>query len=125
MTNDPLQILKHLKPEQMRIIRSKIDELLPRAGLDTLNLEEELVSNYQLTVTLYQDLINDDEVPANQKAQVVNSCNAMLKTIADLQESVHGTEKVKRLQQVFVATLKQLPNAEEALTIYERLLRGG
>jgi hypothetical protein len=125
VSNSLLSVLNQLTDEQMIVLRDRINTLLPSAGLMSLNLETELVENYKLTVTLYNDIIHDETVPANQKAQVVNSCSSLLKTIAELQESVHGTEQVKKLQNIFVATLKELPNSADALLIYERHLTQG
>lgn len=64
------------------------------------------------------DTLASEDTPASQQAQTVNSCMAVLTGIAKIQNEVHSSESVKRLEAVFISTLKALPNAEDALEIY-------
>ena len=75
---------------------------------------------------MQNDVIDDDDTPANQKAQVANSLSAALVNLVKLQGDVHSSERMKRIESILIDTLKDLPvEAVEAfLANYEQALEG-
>lgn len=121
--DDVLGLLSTLPPAALIAVQEHVNKLAPNKTLLDFNVESELISQYVKAQGLMSDTLNDTEVPANQQAQTVNSCMAVLTGIAKLQNEVYSSERVKRLEAVFISTLKALPNAEDALEIYQTNLR--
>lgn len=92
-------------------------------SLAELNIERELVEQYAKTKELMDEVLFDDETPANQKAQVANSVVTTLGQILKLQEEIQRGETLKLMEQVLVEVLKTLPQTaqEEFFAEYERL----
>lgn len=80
-------------------LRSNIDARLPPLSISQMNLEEELLLQYHAAKALVAKAAGDDTIPTNQKAQVQNSCAAILKTLADAQVAVYSSERVKAIEQ--------------------------
>ena len=64
-------------------LRARIDKMLPQTG--DMNLSHELVLQFQVAKKLQLDAQDDDEIPLNQKAQLINSSAALLKQLAEYQ----------------------------------------
>lgn len=80
-------------------LRAQIDARLPPLSISDTNLEEELVLQYHAAKALVAAAARDVGVPTNQKAQVQNSCAAILKTLADVKTAVYNSERVQAIQQ--------------------------
>lgn len=113
--------LKQFSPDDLIALHTELSRLIKPKTLMDINLEHELILQHGRTTQLIERLLNDDDTPANQKAQLINSCTQVLQQLAKMQNEVFGSEKVKRLEQAFIRTLKQLPNADEALTVYKNI----
>lgn len=134
----------HLKMSKMSNIEDQLEKLLqenapartPRVhcgmpaytsnqpvSLAELNIERELVEQYAKTKELMDEVLFDDETPANQKAQVANSVVTTLGQILKLQEEIQRGETLKLMEQVLIEVLKTLPQTaqEEFFAEYERL----
>lgn len=79
-------------------LRARIGTKLPPLSIAEMNLEEELVIQYYSAKALVAAVAGDDLVPTNQKAQVQNSCAAILKTLADVKVAVFSAERVQAIQ---------------------------
>ncbi len=92
-------------------------------SLAELNIERELVEQYAKTKELMDEVLFDDETPANQKAQVANSVVTTLGQILKLQEEIQRGETLKLMEQVLIEVLKTLPQTsqDEFFAEYERL----
>ncbi len=108
--------------DELESLYNKLSEVLPTKTLLDVNLEHELLLLMRKGQQLLQDVLYDPDVPANQKAQVVNSLASTLEQLTKMQVSVHDSEKIKRVEHVFSKTLKALPVevAEFALAEYKR-----
>lgn len=109
-------------------LRSQIDMRLPTKALTDINLERELVLQLITVQNLQRDVLQEEGVPANQKAQTVNSVAATLASLARLQTEVHTSERLKEIEQILIETLQTLPTeaAEAFLAVYEaKLMRAG
>ena len=105
-------------------LRAQIERSLPVGTLSNVNLERELLLQWQAHQELQNNVITDDEVPANQRAQVANATRGALESLAKWQESVHSSERIKRMETVLIATLSALlPDVTETfLKAYEEEL---
>lgn len=110
-----------LSEEQLLELRAEIDQLLPTKALTDLNMERELVLQLTTVQHLQMAVLRDKSVPANQKAQTVNSVAASLQALAKLQTEVYTSERLKTLEHILIKTLQTLPTAaqEEFLQAYE------
>jgi hypothetical protein len=102
-------------------------ELVARGqtSLKTMNMEEELVLQYRDLRRLQAKVIDDDSVPPNQKAQVANTVGSTQARLADLQNSIYSSERIKKIEAALGKVLDKLPEdaATAFLDHYEGLLR--
>ena len=76
--------------------------------LTDMNLEDELLAQYQAVLDLQTDVINSD-APANQKAQVAGQVTTVLAQIIKMQEDLRRQERLRVMESVLVDTLRTLP----------------
>lgn len=112
--------------QELLDLRARIERRLPARSLKELDLERELTLQFLALQQLQNDVIDDGDTPANQKAQVANSLSAALVNLVKLQGDVHSSERMKRIESILIDTLKDLPvEAVEAfLANYEQALEG-
>lgn len=105
-------------------LRADIDAALPPRALADLDLEEEVLLQFARTKALYDRISEDNTVPANQRAQVANSCTSILDQLIKMQARLYSAERVKSLEQVLIKVLKTLPEATQTdfFERYERAL---
>ena len=101
-------------PTELLQLRARIDEVLPSAELEDINLSEELIRAFQLAKGLLDDAREDDEIPLSQKSATLNSINAILKNLAELQKSLSTVERQQKLERALVAALQQFPGLQDA-----------
>jgi uncharacterized protein (UPF0147 family) len=116
--------LDNLGLAELLDLRAEIDKRLPARSLAEMDLEEEVLLQFARTKSLYDTVVEDENTPANQRAQVANSCTTILQQLMQMQTKLYGAERVKALEQVLVKVLKTLPEAtqQEFFTRYERAL---
>lgn len=104
--------------------RAEIDTFLPSLTIMEMDLEQELLMSYHQTKALIADVIKDDETPANQKAQLVNTCNSILTQITKSQTDLYNSERLKIMEQCLSNALKNAPDnvSEKFFMDYEREL---
>lgn len=100
--------LKALDFPQLVELQQQILALLPSRELRGINLEEELVTQYQLAKFLMASVLSNEGkgIPENQKAQIINSCSAALKAIVELQNGIYGSERLKAIEVAVIAAFK-------------------
>lgn len=101
---------------QLLELRGKIDARLP-TKLSDLNLETEIIMQLHRTKELMNTTLSgsDNVTPANQKAQVVNSCSAQLEQLIKMQVKLYSAERIKGIEQMVIRALRTLPReAQEA-----------
>lgn len=92
--------------------------------LQDLNLDKELYRAY-VEASNYLELIKHDEnTPANQVAQVLNSMTTILKEITKMQAELYNAERIKNLEAAMVYAIKKAPeDIREAFLIeYEKII---
>lgn len=121
---DRLVPLETLPLNELLELRARIDALLPARSLSDLDLEEEVLLQFARTKGLYDDVIKDIGTPANQRAQVANSCTAILDQLIKMQKALYSAERVKALEGALIRTLKEVSEEVQArfFEIYERAL---
>ncbi|MEY2688983.1 MAG: hypothetical protein RL375_3181 [Pseudomonadota bacterium] len=93
--------------------------------LTDLSIENELLLQFHALREMQREVIDDNEIPANQKAQVANSVGSILAKLADLQNTVYSSERFKKVENMLVRHLMALNEdvAAKFLDDYQDLLR--
>lgn len=89
-----------------------------------MDLEQELLLQYQVIRKLQNDVMDDRDVPANQRAQVANAVAASLNKLVDLQNEVYSSERFKKVETILIRHARRMPEdlAKGFLEDYEALL---
>ena len=90
-------------------LRTRIEKSLPVKDLKDVDLSRELVLQMLSTQELQADVMSDGDVPANQKAQTANAVATILGNLIKLQSEVYTSERLKKIEQVLVATISLFP----------------
>lgn len=100
-------------------------QAMPTNGtLATLNLDSELYSMYARAKNYLDDLqMGDDNTPANQVAQVMNTITAILKEIVKMQTDLYNAERVKKLEAAMIEALKNTATEEVQDAFFTELER--
>jgi hypothetical protein len=107
-----VDLLKDLSDDDLLRLRNEIDKKLqldPRS----LNMGDELGAQYRAGKALLAKIQDDNDVPANQRAQVFNSVGTMLKELTKLMGVVYDAERLKRYEAAFMKTLQDLPEPQQ------------
>lgn len=99
-------------------LRNRIDARLT-VDIGQLNLTEELGLQFRAGKLLLAHIQEDDETPANQKAQVFNSVSAMLTKIIEQQELVFNAERLKRYEAAMLKVLELCATEEQRNTFFD------
>lgn len=100
--------LVHMSDSELLELKAEIEQLLGAKSLKDLDLEQELLQQFNLTKKLLAEVLEDAEVPANQKAQVVNSCTSILKELTQTQTELYNAERLKKMESALIQCLKTL-----------------
>ena len=114
----------HEPPESER--RYHGSNYIPEQGsLKNLDLDAELYNAYAKAKNYLADVQSDEQVPANQVAQVFNTISAILKEIVKMQTELHNAERVKKLEAAMIQAIKLAPKkSQEAFLVqYEAILK--
>jgi len=105
--------------------RDEITQALPPLALSKMNLEEEMLLQYHVLRSVQGRVMDDDDVPVNQRAQIANTVGASLAKLADLQVTLYNSERYKMVENLLIRTLNRLPEKAAAtfLTEYEKILK--
>ena len=106
----PISTLKTWPKENLVAIRDAIDRILPHKSLSDLNLEEEAVAQLRVTKTLQSDIIDDPDIPANQKAQVINATASAIQNLVRMQVDLKRDEQLKRMEHALLKAISTLPS---------------
>lgn len=91
--------------------------------LSELNVEHELLRQYQAAKRLFEAAEHDETTPLNQKAQTLNSISSILSAIIKTQTELYDAERLKALEAVLADTLREFPELEAAfMTAYKTRL---
>lgn len=119
--SDPHLNIDNLTLQQLLTLRGEVEKRLPARSLKDISLDRELVLQWMASNQLQNQVLQDENVPANQKSQVSNSTAAVLQQIARLQIEIHNSERLKRIEAILIECLQTLPTEtqEAFLRAYE------
>lgn len=104
-------------------LRSEIDKRLPATSLKGMDLEQELVLQYLKVQGLQSDVLTDEDVPPNQKAQVAAQVASTLQQLVKMQSEFHTAERFKAVEGLMIKHFKRLPleTVEAFMAEYEAI----
>lgn len=99
--------------------------VLEASSLDELDLDNELVTHYNRASRMVEALEFESDIPANQKAQAMNTLTTILQQIIKIRTDLYNAEYLKKIEQILLKTLKALPVdvQQEFMEEYEQSLR--
>lgn len=114
------------KPGENEQKEAKDEQNSPKfTDLETIEVGGELAFLYTKARRLLEIVLVDDQTPANQKSQVMNSALAMIERISKTRTDLYSAERMRKLEQTIIKTLRDFPRElqEQFLEAYERNLR--
>ena len=116
---------KIYKQSELLQFLEEIKQELPPLSLKEMNLEEELLLQLHTVRALQAEVMNEEGVAANQRAQVANTVAASLNKVVEMQLQVYSSERFKRIEGLLIKQLSDLPEevAKKFLDDYEAVLR--
>lgn len=102
--------LEGMPLDQLLALRNQVEQRLPAKGLKDLDLTRELVLQVLALQALQAKVLEANDVPVNQIAQVANSLSAGLTTLVRLQSDVMSSERFKRVEAVVIDLINSLPS---------------
>lgn len=101
--------LKAMPVKELRKVMAMIESLLPSQKVKNLDLEDELMQQYDKTKDLMDECIGDPDIAPNQKAQVANSVVSTLGHLVKLQEDLRLQQTLKLMESTLIDMIKTLP----------------
>ena len=119
----PKDPLAEMSQSELRRLRSEIDRLLPEQKLSDMDMPKELMDQFQVVKNLQSSVMTDDEVPANQRAQVANAVASTLQNLVKMQTDFYTSERFRNIENLMIQYMKKLPleTATEFLDEYEKI----
>ena len=95
-------------------LRDRINARLPPAEVERLDLSSELVRTFQKASGLLDQALDDDETNLSQKSAMVNSLNALLKSLVAMQTELFSVERAQKLERHLIETLAKYPELQSS-----------
>ena len=102
--------LDYYDTQELLSLRDRINLKLPKSSLASLDLMEELVTQFLSGKKMLDDAKNE---PLNQRAQTMNAIVAVLKTLTEAQKSFYSAERLQKFEKVATELFKEYPDAYE------------
>jgi hypothetical protein len=78
-----------------------------------LNLEDELLEQYNRARKILHDASYDEGIPLSQKAAALNSATSIIGALIKSQAELYSLERIKKIENVLIATLKKFPELQD------------
>jgi hypothetical protein len=114
--------LKQYPFDLLLSLRAEIDAALPPMKLSSINLEQELMIQYQTAKALQTQTLAQPMTEANKKAQVVNTTASTLQALIKMQADFHTAERFKKIEVLLIECLRAMPE-EMTTKFFERYER--
>lgn len=101
--------LANLPVEELLKLRADIDKLLPATAMKDLDLEKELVIQFQVAKALQTETLASKTEEANRKAQVANTTASILQQLIKMQAEFHTAERLKNIESRLIRCLEKVP----------------
>lgn len=97
-----------------------------RGNLGAIQVSDELATLFHEARDLLQLIKNDPGVPANQRAQVLNTTLSVLERISKTRTDLYNSERVRNIEQTLIRVMKEQPQEvrEAFFAKYEAALAG-
>jgi hypothetical protein len=117
--------LDAMSESEMRRLATRLASRLPEKSIRSLNLEEELMTQYQRVLDLQSEVIHDSDIPANQRAQVAGQVASVLQQLIKLQEDLDLQTTLRNMEAALIESLQLLPEdaQKQYFEGYEELAR--
>ena len=122
--DSPKDPLAEMSQAELRRLRAEIDRLLPdKLTLGEMDMPSELMSQFQVVKELQDSVINDSEVPANQRAQCAGAVASTLQQLVKMQSDFYTAERFRCIENLMIQYMKKLPldEANRFLDEYEKI----
>ncbi len=88
-----------------------------------MDMAVELVTQLNKVKKLQDDVLDDDETPANQRAQVAGQVASVMQQLIKLQGEFYTPDRFRKIENMMILYMKKLPLADARAFIdeYERL----
>lgn len=106
--------------DELLDLRSEVEARLPVKSLDDTNLTKELVFQVVALQKLQRDVMREQGVPANQRAQVANSLSAALSNLVKVQQDVYTSERFKQFERLVIEFINSAPDSVTKDAWYKR-----
>lgn len=83
-------------------------ESLTTGSLEAIQVSDELATLYLSAKKLLNNVITDPEVPANQRAQVMNTCLSALERITKTRTDLYNSERIRLIEQTLIRVLGEV-----------------
>lgn len=115
--------IDHLTEGELITLLDMVISRLPPTKMSNLNLEDELVLQLYRAKDLLAKTIDQEETPANQKAQVMNAVSSVISQLIQLQERLYNAERFKAMEAIMIKSIQLMPKeaAEHFVDEYEKL----
>lgn len=115
--------IKTLTEEERYSLFEALVEMGQTRKLSDINLESELLGQYEKVCKLQKDVIDDEDTPVNQRAQVANAVASTLQQLLKMQTEFYTSERFKALEALMIKALKKMPQeaAEAFVAEYEEM----
>ena len=110
---DSLDLTAYSVSDLLRL-RDRINAKLPPADIENLSLSDELVRTFQKASGLLDEALEDDETNLSQKSAMVNSINAILKSLTSMQAELFNVDRQQKLEAALVSALREFPSLEQS-----------
>ena len=119
----PKDPLTEMSPTELRRLRAEIDRLLPEENLANMDMPRELVRQFQAVKDLQDEVIKDEKVPPNQRAQVAGQVASTLQQLVKMQTDFYTSERFRNIENLMIKFMKSTPleKANEFLDEYEKI----
>lgn len=80
-------------------------------SLESVDLTTEILTQLTYAIRLRNATALDPDIPANQKAQVNNSCASLILQLTKAQTDLYASDRLKKQEACLIKCLKTLPDA--------------
>ncbi len=99
-------------------------EFLPAIALKDIDIEQELMLQYQTLKAAQREALDDLDTTTSAKASISNSVSSTLAKVASLQIEIYSSERFKNIELALIRVLNKMPaeQAREFLEEYKKVI---
>ena len=94
-------------------------------NLNDLDLNTELLNQYNVTLLAQDAALADPDVPKNQLASLLNTTTSILKAVTQMQTELHNAAHSRKLEAAILTALKGMPDEVKTRFFDAAELAGG